>query len=104
MTTLRERLVKIGARIVRHGRFITFQMAKVMVPRGLFKKFFALIAKSVATWGVGLGGEGAWTWPWRRLRIRSTELGLVEALGAASIPEAWIMSVAGLGPFQQTLQ
>ena len=29
MTTLRDRLVKIGAKIVRHGRSITFQMAEV---------------------------------------------------------------------------
>jgi hypothetical protein len=33
MTTLRERLVKIGARIVRHGRSITFQMAESLPPR-----------------------------------------------------------------------
>jgi hypothetical protein len=32
MSTLRERLVKIGAKIVRHGRSITFQMAEVMCP------------------------------------------------------------------------
>ena len=37
MTTLRDRLVKIGAKIVRHGRSITFQMAEVMVSRGLFQ-------------------------------------------------------------------
>ena len=37
LTTLRERLVKIGARIVRHGRSIDLQMAEVMVQRGLFK-------------------------------------------------------------------
>ncbi len=42
--TLRERLVKIGARIVRHGRSITFQMAEVMVPRGLFQSILAAIA------------------------------------------------------------
>jgi len=36
MTTLREPLVKISAKIVRHGRSITFQMAEVMVPRSLF--------------------------------------------------------------------
>jgi hypothetical protein len=35
MTKRRERLVKIGARIVRHGRSITFQMAEAMVPRVL---------------------------------------------------------------------
>src|ERR687884_61998 len=38
MTTLRERLVKIGARIVRHGRSITFQLAEVMVSRSLFQQ------------------------------------------------------------------
>jgi hypothetical protein len=45
MTTLRERLVKIGAKIVRHGRSITFQMADVMVPRGLFEKILSAIAE-----------------------------------------------------------
>ena len=44
MTTLRERLVKIGAKIVRHSRPITFQMAEVMVPRGLFEKILSAIA------------------------------------------------------------
>lgn len=36
MTTLRDRLIKIGGRIVRHGRYITFQMAEVAIPRALF--------------------------------------------------------------------
>jgi hypothetical protein len=36
LTTLRERLVKIGARIVRHGRYLVFQLAEVVVPRSLF--------------------------------------------------------------------
>src|SRR5918911_3204833 len=44
MTTLRERLVKIGARIVRHARSVTFQMAEVMVPRSLFQRILAAIA------------------------------------------------------------
>ena len=44
LTTLRERLVKIGARIVWHGRSITFQMAEVLVPRGLFRQILAAIA------------------------------------------------------------
>ena len=44
LTTLRERLVKIGAKIVRHGRSITFQMAEVMVSRDLFRKILAAIA------------------------------------------------------------
>ena len=36
LTTLRERLIKIGARIVRHGRYLVFQLAEVAVPRALF--------------------------------------------------------------------
>jgi hypothetical protein len=37
LTTLRERLVKVGARmIVRHGRYVVFQLAEVAVPRALF--------------------------------------------------------------------
>jgi len=36
LTTMREKLVKIGAKIVRHGRYIIFQMAEVAVPRDLF--------------------------------------------------------------------
>ncbi len=31
LTSLREKLVKIGARIVGHGRYVTFQMAEVAV-------------------------------------------------------------------------
>ena len=44
MTTLRNRLVKIGAKIVRHGRSVTFQMAEAMVTRGLFQQILDAIA------------------------------------------------------------
>jgi hypothetical protein len=44
MTTLRDRLVKIGAKVVRHGRSITFQMAEVMVSHDLFKQILDAIA------------------------------------------------------------
>ena len=43
LTTLREKLIKIGAKVVRHSRYITFQMAEVAVPRGLFRKILRLI-------------------------------------------------------------
>ena len=43
LTTLREKLVKIGAKVVRHGRYVTFQLAEVAVPRSLFQKILALI-------------------------------------------------------------
>ena len=44
LSTLRDRLAKIGAKIVRHGRSIIFQMAEVMVSRELFRKIRAAIA------------------------------------------------------------
>jgi hypothetical protein len=43
LTTLREKLVKIGARIVRHGRYVVFQLAEVAVPRVLFAKILRRI-------------------------------------------------------------
>ncbi len=43
ITMLCGRLVKVGAKIVRHGRSITFQMAEVMVPRGLFQQILDAI-------------------------------------------------------------
>jgi hypothetical protein len=43
MTTLREKLVKIGAKVVSHGRYVTFQLAEVVVPRELFRKILSLI-------------------------------------------------------------
>jgi hypothetical protein len=45
MTTLRDRLVRIGAKIVRHGRSITLQMADVMVPRAAFAETLTRIAQ-----------------------------------------------------------
>jgi len=35
LTTLREKLIKTGARMVCHARYVTFQMAEVAVPRDL---------------------------------------------------------------------
>jgi len=35
LTTLREKLVKIGAKAVRHARSITFQLAEVAISRRL---------------------------------------------------------------------
>ena len=45
LTTLREKLVKIGAKIVRHGCYVAFHMAEVAVPRTLFGEILRLIAQ-----------------------------------------------------------
>ena len=43
LTTLREMLIKIGAKVVWHGRYITFQLAEVAIPRSLFANILRLI-------------------------------------------------------------
>ena len=43
LTSLREKLVKIGAKLVVHGRYMTFQMAEVAVPRDLFRRILQMI-------------------------------------------------------------
>jgi Transposase DDE domain group 1 len=54
LTTLREKLVKVGARLVRHGRYVTFQLAEVAVPRALFAESLCRIDRlrgpPVAAW------------------------------------------------------
>ncbi len=40
---MREKLVKIGAKVVRHGRYVTFQLAEVAVPKEMFRKILSLI-------------------------------------------------------------
>jgi hypothetical protein len=43
MTTLREKVVKIGAKVISHARYTVFQMAEVTVPRDLFRRMLELI-------------------------------------------------------------
>ncbi len=43
LTALREKLIKIGAKVVRHGRYVTFQLAEVAVPRNLFREILRRI-------------------------------------------------------------
>jgi hypothetical protein len=44
LTTLREKLVKIGAKVTRHARYITFQLAEVAVSQRLFAAILDRIA------------------------------------------------------------
>lgn len=43
LTSLREKLIKIGAKVVRHARYAVFLMAEVAVPKELFEKILRLI-------------------------------------------------------------
>ena len=44
-TSLTEKLIKIGAKVVSHGRYVAFQMAEVAIPRGLFADILRLIVE-----------------------------------------------------------
>jgi hypothetical protein len=46
LTSLREKLIKIGAKGVSHGRYVTFQMAEIALPRQMFADILSLIAGS----------------------------------------------------------
>ena len=45
LSSLRGKVIKIGAKVVRHGRYVTFQMAEIAVPRQMFADILMLIAR-----------------------------------------------------------
>ena len=45
MTSLKEKLIKTGAKVVSHGRYVAFQMAEVAVPPNLFADILRMIAE-----------------------------------------------------------
>jgi len=48
LTTLPEKLIRIGATVVHHARYITFQPAEVVVPRSLFRAILDRIQRFAA--------------------------------------------------------
>src|ERR1039457_4186426 len=45
LTSLKEKLIKIGAKVVNHGRYVAFQMAEVAIARQMFQEILRLIAE-----------------------------------------------------------
>jgi Transposase DDE domain group 1 len=45
LASLREKLIKIGAKVVSHGRYVTFQLAAAAVSRQMFAEILSLIAR-----------------------------------------------------------
>ena len=45
LTTLREKLIKIGAKVVTHAKYVVFQLAEVAVPRQLFAALLERIGR-----------------------------------------------------------
>jgi hypothetical protein len=49
LTTLLEKLIKIGAKVITHARYVIFQMAEVAVPRRLFDTILRRIRRLRST-------------------------------------------------------
>jgi Transposase DDE domain group 1 len=45
LTSLREKLIKIGAKVTSHGHYVTFQLAEVAMSRQMFSDILSLIAR-----------------------------------------------------------
>ena len=45
LTTLREKLIKIGAKVITTARYVIFQMAEVAIPRRLFRAILERIRR-----------------------------------------------------------
>ena len=45
LTSLREKLIKIGAKVISHGRYVIFLMAEIAVPRQMFADILSQIAR-----------------------------------------------------------
>ena len=53
LRTLKEKLIKIGAKVVRHSKYVIFQMAEVAVPRELFAAILERIQRLRAVASMG---------------------------------------------------
>ena len=49
LTTLRDKLVKIGCKVVYHARYVTFQLAEVAVSRQLYRMILDRIRRFANT-------------------------------------------------------
>lgn len=111
LTTLREKLIKIGTKVVRHARYAVFQMAEVAVPKQLFEDILRLIAglRSGAAPSVGLGRSDASTPREECVRMTGKREKLVDqtpfwAPGAAKTPGSTAQPACGLRGPRRVLQ
>jgi Transposase DDE domain group 1 len=45
LTSLKEKVIKIGAKVISHGRYVAFQMAEVAIPKILFADILRLVSE-----------------------------------------------------------
>src|SRR5215472_11062609 len=69
LTSLREKLIKIGAKVVSHGRYLTFQMAEVAAPRQIVRQHPGANRSAAGTARAGMSGG--------RIIIRQAAIGEV---------------------------
>ena len=48
LTTLRDKIIKIGAKVVRHARYVIFQLAEGAIPRRLYRAILDRIRRFAA--------------------------------------------------------
>ncbi len=72
LTTLREKLIKIEAKVVRHAKYVTFQMTDVSVPRELFVDVLERIQAGAPPSGTCLAVSRWIQSPERERRVRQT--------------------------------
>jgi DDE family transposase len=75
LTSLREKLIKIGAKVVCHGRYVTFQMAEVEISRLMFRDILMHIARLRAP---PAGHEERWYQIWQTTTAEVRALNRVE--------------------------
>ena len=73
MTSLREKLIKIGAKVVSHGRYVTFQLAEVAVPRRMFARHPVADRPTACTACAGMKDQRRQMYKRRRRRCAPTE-------------------------------
>ena len=56
LTTLREKLIKIRAKVTRHSKYVTFQLAEVAVSRQLFAAISGWIGRLAMPFAVCRSG------------------------------------------------
>jgi hypothetical protein len=55
LTSLKDKLIKIGAKVVSHGRYVAFQMAEVAIPRQMFREISAAHRRTAAATAISAG-------------------------------------------------
>ena len=48
LTTMRDKLIKIGGKLVRHARYVTLQLAEVAISRRLYRMILDRIRRFAA--------------------------------------------------------